>query len=84
MFYLSTGLNFEAEFTCGIFFNITTMNYYFNSDLLRFVLRGREPLPAVPHLHRDGGQDVHQQEEERSPASHLLHRRRRLPEHAAT
>ena len=53
-----------------------------NSDLLGPVLRGREPLPPVPHLHRDRHPDVHQQEEERAAAAHLRHRRRGLPEHA--
>ena len=51
-------------------------------DLLWPLLRGREPLPSVSHLYRDGHQDVHQQEEERVAAAHLCHRRRSLPEHA--
>ncbi len=38
------------------------------ADLLWFVLRGREPVQEVPHLHPDHGQVVLGQEEERGSA----------------
>jgi len=40
--------------------------YFWNVwlDLLWSLLRGDQPLQALPYLHQQGGQDVHRQEEE--------------------
>ncbi len=48
------------------------------ADLLWPVLRGDQPVQALPDLHQHGRQDVPQQEEERSPAPPLRHLRRSL------
>ena len=52
------------------------------ADLLRPVLRGGEPVQAVPDLHADDGQDLPGQAEERGPAAPLRHRRHGLQGHA--
>ena len=54
----------------------------FLADLLWPVLRGRQSLQEVPHLHRDMHQDVHQQAKERSISAHLCHCRWSLSKHA--
>ena len=53
--------------------------HFLSLDLLWPVLRGDQPVQAVPDLHQPRGADVHRQAEERGAAPPLCHLRRRLP-----
>jgi len=53
------------------------------SDLLRSLLRGREPIPPSAHLSGLDHRQVPRQEEAGNAAPLVRRRRQRLPEHVA-